>query len=419
MSGADASVGSVLVTPSRVPPIPTPASSPSPPPFIDGSSTHSALPFVSKGLQFIFRRLQPTDTADITELARHTYEGKDFIQKDFVTWMSSDDEHTLPVAIVYCGPVAGADESAGAVKAADGDTNVAAERSQYVNRVVSIEVCLFLDGGSTSWLYALRVHPTFRGLSLSSYLHSYMIAASQQRPAVRRLREATDATNQVSLHLGAKHQLRPTFASSYCWVNREQHDSRLSWVERMLVKRGVRLADVQLRDETTNGTGWLSRGTGSDLMKLHAAQSTHAAFQFLCQYWVCYEFTDENVRMLIEDKGHEVLVSHSSTTPTTNTTADVQAVSLTQFRSDFTSNIQSFTIYATDATHCLLHLHHAIQRQAPHRHDAEQYARSMFFVPTFFEQAVNEDATEPQDAWKADMSLVLLERHIEHGGQIH
>ena len=406
------SASNTLAAPS---PIPTP--SPSPPPSIDGSTTttpHSALPFVSKSHSFLFRRLQPSDSADITELARHTYEGKDFIQTDFPVWMSSAEDRVLPVAIVYCGPVADIGGTSDGTDAENGgDAALAAERAQYVNRVVSIEVSLFLDGGSTSWLYALRVHPAFRGLSLSSYLHSYMIAAAQQRPAVRRLREATELTNKVSLHLGAKHQLTPVYHSRYCWIKPEQHDSRQAWVERLLVQRGVQLADVRLREESSNGSGWLSRGKGSDLLNLRAANSSHPDFQFLLQYWVCYEFTEDNVCMLMEEpaRAHELLVSHSSSDAAV---VDVQAASLTQFRPDFSSMIQSFTIYATDVTHCLLHLYHAIQRQTPHRHDKDKYARSMYFVPTFFEQAMKEDTTQEKDAWKADMSFVLLERQFEH-----
>ena len=370
--------------------------------------------FISKGHRFLFRRLQPSDRSDIAELARHTYEGRDFIVHAFDSWLSkSKDEQVLPIAIVYCGPAA--DEGG---KAAESSEECTAERGLYVDHVVSIEVCTFLDGGSTSWLYGLRVHPAFRGLSLSSHLHSYMIAASQQRPHVRRLREATDRYNSVSLHLAAKHQLKPVYESAFAWVYREQHDGRLAWAERQLLKLGVNVSDVRLRDDSTDGSGWLSRGSGDDLLALRAANASHPAFAYLLQYWICYEFTAENVRLLTEDADnlHDVLVSHSSAEPAV---LDVAAVSLTRFRSDFSSTIQSFSIYATDVTHCLLHLHYALQRQTPHRHDKDSYARSMYFVPTFFEQAMMNEARDEQqqqdeEAWKVDMGFVLLERRIEH-----
>ena len=385
------------------------ATSPPPSLAVDVPPSDFMAPFVSNGHRFIFRRLVPTDQSDIAELARHTYEGRDWIVHDFDNWMNCTVEQLLTVAIVYSGPASGEAEVDGECAA------VMAERSQYVGRVIAIEVSKLLDGGSTSWLCALRVHPNFRGLHLSSRLHSYLIAVSQQRPTVRRLRESSHRNNTVSLYLAAKVHMKVVYESGFSWVHREQHDSRLAWVERQLIKRGAQLADVRLREDSTDGSGWLSRSRGDDLLALHAANKSHPAFHCLLQYWFCYEFTADNVCMLTEepDSAHEVVISHSSPAAADS---DVQAVTLLQSRADFSSTIQAFTIYATSATHCLLHLHHALQRQTPHRHDQDKYAPSSVFVPRFFHEEVNDDADEQQqqDAWRAEQTFVLLERQIEH-----
>ena len=52
---------------------------------------------------------------------------------------------------------------------------------------------------------------------------------------MRRLRESSDRTNTVSLHLAAKHQLSVVYDSAFCLVTLEQYDSVLALVERMIV----------------------------------------------------------------------------------------------------------------------------------------------------------------------------------------
>ena len=118
--------------------------------------------FTVKGLAFRVRPLTPADSADIAELARWTYNGYDFIVEDFKRWMEMPDSAVRSLGIEFEGP-ADAD-------AVDADA-VDADRAPFFGRLVSIEVALFLDGGATGWIYALRVHPVFRGLSLSSALH--------------------------------------------------------------------------------------------------------------------------------------------------------------------------------------------------------------------------------------------------------
>ena len=365
------------------------------------STATAAVRFVSRGASFEFRRLQPSDRADVFELARYTYEGRDWIVGEFDAWMRSSDERLLTVACVYCGPAGGASDSEEGL----------AERAEFEQRVVSIEVVKFQDGGTTGWLCALRVHPLFRGLQLSSHVHSHLIAASQRRPGVLRLRETTASNNTVSLHLAAKHGFEVVYDSAYTYLHREQHASRMEWVERQLLKRGVALPDVRLREEATDGSGWLSRGTGEQLLALQRAkQSTSPDFRYMVIYWIVYEWTADNARMLTEEPGtaHEVVLSYSKPDAASR---DVEAASMVRRTVDYTGALQAITVFATDDTHCLLHLHHALQREAEHVHDADRYVPSNIFVPMEFERAVKSDEADP---WKADITCVLLERQLDH-----
>ena len=369
------------------------------PALLPGSSPSTSL-LTSRGQSFLLRPLDAGDAADIAELARYSYEGKDFIVADFKKWMSPRSSLApLPIGVVYLGPSSPPSAS---------PSGEADPRAAYVGHVIAIEVALFEDEGITAWLYALRVHPTFRALSLSSVLHAFLISEAERRPGVLRLRESTERSNSVSNHLARKHGFHVQYESRWYWLYRADYHARVTALRLLMERCAVDPALAALR---TDG-GLLAPGAVADVLEVQARHSSRADFQQLVLNWICYEFTAANLERLTTEPGlaHEVTVSYA-----TAESDEPVAFSMTRFAEDFSGMTQHVSVYAVDVRHLLLHLWFALARQASNADSDERYQRPMIFLPAFFEPDLvdeTETAEGKGSAWSPDMFFLLLERPV-------
>ena len=389
-------------------PIPSPSTSPAP-------SLPASLPFqlTSCSQHFQVRSLVPSDFPYIRELARYVYEGKDFIIQAFPLWMKPQSQlPPTPLGIVYLGPASPPSSPA------EDDP-----RAAFVGHVVATEVALYLDDGETAWLYALRVHPHFRGLSLSSLLHGVMIKEVTSNPRVRRVRESVERSNTVSLHLGRKFRFAPTFDASFHWVYRHEWHTKMEALRALLRHHHI---DPTLATPHSHGRGGLlAPGSLDDVMAIRARHHPHPAFTFLVQSWIAYEFTRSNLERLTTEPGlqHEVEVSYEEGVEAGRQVRVPTAFTLTQYTQDFSSATQVVSVYAADVRHLLVHLYAAMQRQAEHVEDEAKYARPMLFLPSCFEQDLRAEAacseateggfnatTPDGGVWAPNMFFICLER---------
>lgn len=114
------------------------------------------------------RPLRESDKEDILEIARHTWDGHDYIPFFFDGWLKDKDSH--PVGIEYNG------------------------------HIIALANLRVIDDGRTGWMEALRVHPNHRGKGLATALTQYVVQLAKRIP-VERIRYTTHVGNETSLHL--------------------------------------------------------------------------------------------------------------------------------------------------------------------------------------------------------------------------
>lgn len=121
-----------------------------------------------------FRPVKAEDRDAVAELARHTYNGHDWIMTSWNAWLQQRDG----------GRLLG---------------------FELEGRLAGIENVRIVDGGTTGWLEALRVHPAVRGRGLAGQLQQKAIdVATRTFPGLECFRYTTHALNRASRKLASR-----------------------------------------------------------------------------------------------------------------------------------------------------------------------------------------------------------------------
>jgi GNAT superfamily N-acetyltransferase len=139
------------------------------------------------------RALRLSDKDDVLEIARHTWDGHDYIPYYFDLWMKDRDSH--PVGVEYSG------------------------------HIIALANLRVIDGGKTGWMEALRVHPDHRGKGLATLLTRHVVQLAMSIP-VKRIRYTTGVDNKTSLHLAEGVGMKRKFNLAVHW---QENPSEVSW----------------------------------------------------------------------------------------------------------------------------------------------------------------------------------------------
>jgi GNAT superfamily N-acetyltransferase len=96
------------------------------------------------------RPLRSSDKEDVLEIAKHTWEGHDYLPYFFDSWVQDKESH--PTAI---------------------------EKNGHVVALANLRV---IDNGRTGWMEGLRVHPDYRGQGLASILTHHVVKLAREIP---------------------------------------------------------------------------------------------------------------------------------------------------------------------------------------------------------------------------------------------
>lgn len=140
------------------------------------------------------RPLQASDKEDVLEIAKHTWEGHDYLPYYFDVWIKDVDSH--PTAI---------------------------EKDGHVVALANLRV---IEDGRTGWMEGLRVHPNYRGQGLASILTHHVVKMAKDIP-VERVRYTTAVGNKTSLHLGQSVRMSRKLELAIHWQDRLDE---VSWV---------------------------------------------------------------------------------------------------------------------------------------------------------------------------------------------
>lgn len=139
------------------------------------------------------RLLRESDRPDVLEIARHTWDGYDYIPFFFDSWFKDESSH--PVGIEFDG------------------------------HIVALANLRVIDDGQTGWMEALRVHPNHRGKGLAVALTQYVVQVAKNIP-VNRVRYTTAIGNATSLHLGETVGMTRKFDLAIHW---QDNPAEISW----------------------------------------------------------------------------------------------------------------------------------------------------------------------------------------------
>jgi GNAT superfamily N-acetyltransferase len=139
------------------------------------------------------RPLKESDKEDILEIARHIWDGHDYIPYFFDAWLKDKDSH--PVGIEYDG------------------------------HIVALANLRVIDNGQTGWMEALRVHPNHRGKRLATTLTQYVVQLAKTIP-VSRIRYITAVDNETSLHLAETVGMKRKFDLAVHW---QENPTEIMW----------------------------------------------------------------------------------------------------------------------------------------------------------------------------------------------
>lgn len=184
-----------------------------------------------------------------------------------------------------------------------------ASLSSHVHRVISLEVLALFDDGTTGFLQALRVHPAFRGFGLSSLLHARLLHVARSVYHVKRVRETTSHDNNISIYLARKHGLSCVREFVWGMFDRLQAETMLRQVDAQLAflsgEGDGAAADLPASSSDVDldlARGPLRRGHSDQVLDLVARHaSTGSAIDTLCQYWMVYEPTENNLVYLCSE----------------------------------------------------------------------------------------------------------------------
>jgi len=139
------------------------------------------------------RPLRESDREDILEIARHTWEGHDYIPYFFDKWLKDKDSHPLGV--------------------------------EYDGHIIALANLRVIDDGRTGWMEALRVHPDHRGKGLATTLTRHVVQLAQSIP-VKCIRYTTSVGNETSLHLAEVVGMKRKFDLAVHW---QENPAEISW----------------------------------------------------------------------------------------------------------------------------------------------------------------------------------------------
>jgi ribosomal protein S18 acetylase RimI-like enzyme len=147
------------------------------------NAKHDKLAFLMGNI----RPLKDSDRNDILEIARHTWDGHDYLPYFFDSWIEDRNSHA-----------------------------VAIERNGHVVALANLRV---IENGRTGWMEGLRVHPDYRGQGLASILTHHVVELANEIP-VERIRYTTAVGNETSLHLGETVGMRRKLDFAVHWQDR-------------------------------------------------------------------------------------------------------------------------------------------------------------------------------------------------------
>jgi len=139
------------------------------------------------------RPLKESDREDILEIARHTWDGHDYVPYFFDKWLTDTNSH--PVGMEFQG------------------------------HIIAIANLRVIDNGRTGWMEALRVHPDHREKKLATIMTKYVVELAKSLP-VERIRYTTAVDNTKSLHLAESVGMKIKFRLPFHW---QRNPAEISW----------------------------------------------------------------------------------------------------------------------------------------------------------------------------------------------
>ncbi len=133
------------------------------------------------------RSLRATDKEDILEIAKHTWDGHDYLPYFFDAWIHDRNSHTAAI-----------------------------EKDGHVIALANLRV---IENGRTGWMEGLRVHPDHREQGFASILTHHVVKLAKEIP-VERIRYTTAVDNETSLHLGEEVGMKRKFDLAVHWQDK-------------------------------------------------------------------------------------------------------------------------------------------------------------------------------------------------------
>jgi ribosomal protein S18 acetylase RimI-like enzyme len=179
------------------------------------------------------RPLGETDRDDILEIAKHTWEGHDYLPYSFESWLRDKNSHTAGI--------------------------------EQDGRVIALANLRVIEDGMTGWMEGLRVHPDYRGKGLARMLTNHVVQTAVELK-LQRIRYTTATDNLESMHLGESVGMSRKFNLAVYWHENpkevkwrfkkeavkpiEAKDLKSSLIESRLVESGIIVLDWKAVDVT-------------------------------------------------------------------------------------------------------------------------------------------------------------------------
>jgi N-acetylglutamate synthase-like GNAT family acetyltransferase len=130
------------------------------------------------------RPLRESDRDDILEIAKHTWDGHDYLPYSFDAWLKDKNSHTAAI-----------------------------EQKGHVIALANLRV---IENGRTGWMEGLRVHPDHRGKGFANTLTNHVVQTAIDL-RLERIRYTSATVNVESLHLGEKVGMERKFDLAVSW----------------------------------------------------------------------------------------------------------------------------------------------------------------------------------------------------------
>ena len=135
------------------------------------------------------RPVVPADKADIKEIARHTWDGYDYLPYVIDSWLRNRDCYTVGIDVG--------------------------------GHIVAMANLHTIDSGRTGWMEALRVHPKHRGTGLAHVLTEELVREATAR-GLSRIRYTTDYSNAASIKLAQSVGMKKKMEMGVFWKPKPQ-----------------------------------------------------------------------------------------------------------------------------------------------------------------------------------------------------